>query len=177
MPLPKIEFIAPEIRAAITQLQTYMPGQVEQLNDEGYAQIIAPATFHFGGQDMLNAYEFPQIEVAAVAGDTGNFGIARTEVDHDPKMNIAVWQIGDIGDIPTLYEQTLGMIRCVIECMVPPGAFGAEVEIAQEAGISWRADVIPHDPTATTPDKGRDFQKWLGSGLIQFKLEKVEHFT
>jgi hypothetical protein len=65
----------------------------------------------------------------------------------------------------------------VIECLVPTGAFGAGVELAQDLGVAWRVDVLPYDPTAATPAEGRDFQKWLGSGLVQFRLEPIEHFS
>lgn len=179
MALPTIDFAAPLIRSAIAQLQAAMPGQVALFNAEAANQvdIVAPATYHFGGQDMLNAYAFPQVEVAAVMGDTGQFGINRTEVDHDPRVNVAVWLNGDVGEIPALYEQTLGMVRCVIECLVPRGAFGPEVDIAQQGGVSWRVDVLPFDPTATSPQDGRDFQRWLGSGLVQFRLETIEQLT
>lgn len=179
MPLPKISFVAPIIRSATAQLETYMPGQVTLFNAEpaNQVEIVEPQTYHFGGQDMLSAFAFPQCEIAAVTGDTGEWAIARSEADHDPRVNVALWIEGAEGDIPTLYEQTLGLVRCVIECLNPVGAFGPGVEIAQRQGISWRIDVVPHDPTARTPSEGRTFQKWLGSGIVQFRLETVEHFT
>lgn len=179
MALPTIEFVAPEIRAAILQLQTYMPGQAAAFNADARnsIDIEAPATYHFGGQDLLNAYAFPQVEVAAVTGDTGEFAIGRTRADHDPRVNVAIWLQGSEGDIPHLYEQTVGMVKCVIECLAPVGAFGPGIEISNQGGIVWRIDVLPNDPTATSPNEGRDFQKWLGSGLVQFHLEAVEHFT
>jgi hypothetical protein len=181
MALPKIQFVGPIIRAAIAALQTNMPGQVAVFNAEpaNTVDLDAPATYHFGGQDLLAAYPFPQIEVAAVTGDTGNWAIGRSEVDHNPRVNVAVWIDGADGggDIPVLYEKAAGYVRCVIECLSPTGAFGAGVELAQEQAIAWRIDPVPFDPTSSTPAQGRDFQKWLGSGLVQFRLEDVEHFT
>jgi len=180
MALPKIGGEAPIIRAAMAQLQTYMAGQVALFNAEpanAQVQIVAPASYWFGGQVLLSGYAFPQIEVAAVTGDTGAWAIGRSEVDHDPRVNVAIWVQGDIGDAPKLYEQTLGLKRCVIECLAPTGAFGPGVEIAQAGGISWRMDGIPIDPTAASPAQGRDFQLWRGSALVQFHLEDVEHFS
>lgn len=179
MPLPSIDFAAPLIRAATASLQTAMAGQVAAFNAEpaNTVELAEPGTYHFGGQDLLAAFAFPQVEIAVVSGLTGAFAIGRREVDHDPRLNVAIWLDGEQGEIPTLYEKTLGLTRCVIECLVPPGAFGPGVEIAQQNGITWRIDVIPFDPTASTPAEGRNFQKWLGSGLIQFQLELVEHFT
>lgn len=181
MALPTIAFVAPLIRAAETRLQRYMPGQVAAFNAElaNTVELDAPATYHFGGNDLLAAFAFPQIEIAAVTGDTGNWAIARTEVDHNPRVNVAVWIDGADGggDIPTLYEKTAGLVRCVIECLAADGAFGAGIELAQEQAIAWRIDTVPFDPTASTPAEGRTFQKWLGSGLVQFRLEDVEHFT
>src|SRR4051794_36271159 len=99
-PLPSIQFAAPLIRAATKQLQTYMGDQVAAFNAEpaNTVEIDVPQTYHFGGQDLLAAFAYPQIEVGAVAGDTGNFAVNRDEVDHDPVVNIAVWIEGDVGD-------------------------------------------------------------------------------
>lgn len=177
--LPKIGFVAPVVRAAMAQLQTYMPLQVAQFNAEAGNEVTldAPQTIHFGGEDLLNAYAYPQIEVGVPAGDFGKWSIDRAAADHDERLNIAIWLEGAEGDIPSLYEQTLGMLRCVIECLAPANACGPGVEIAQQKGVSWRADVVPNDPTAFGPHQGRAFQKWLGSGLIQIRLEDVESFT
>jgi hypothetical protein len=179
MALPTIDFVAPLIRAATATLQRDMPGQVAAFNAEqaNTVQIEAPATYHFGAQVLLSAYAFPQCEIAAVAGDTGNFAVGRSEVDHDPRVNVALWVQGDKGDAPELYEQTLGLARCAIECLTPAGAFGPEVEIADGQGIAYRIDGIPFDLTANTPAQGRDFSTWLGSALLQFHLLTVEHFT
>lgn len=179
MALPSIKFAAPIIRAGITTLEAQMPGQVAAFNAEpaNTVELDEPQTYHFGGQDLLVSYAYPQIEVGATSGDTGNWAINRSEVDHDVTMNVAVWIQGEIGDVPDLYERVLGTCRCVIECLSPNNAFGPGIEIRQQKGISWRCDVIPWDPTHNSPAQGRDFQKWMGSGLIVFRLEDVEHFT
>lgn len=181
MAVPSIDFVAPLLRAGIATLQRQMPDQVAAFRAEpaNQVEVDPPATYHFGGQDLLAAFPFPQVEVAAVAGDTGNWAIQRVSADHDPRVNVAVWVDGADGggDVPTLYEQTLGLARCVIECLAPVGAFGAGVELAQQGGISWRIDVVPFDPTSSTPMDGRSFQKWLGSALIQFHLETIEQFS
>lgn len=179
MALPQIKFVAPIIRAGIAQMQAHMADQVAAFNAEPANQValVAPATYHFGGNDLLTAFAFPQVEVAAVTGDTGQWAIGHAEVDHNPRVNIALWLEGDQGEIPALYEQTTGLVRCIIECLSPAGAFGPGVQLAEEQAITWRVDVIPNDPTANSPEQGRDFQKWLGSGLIQFRLEDVEQFA
>jgi hypothetical protein len=173
-----IKFAAPLVRAATATLQAEMAAQVAAFNAEpaNTVEIEEPATYHFGGQALLNAYAFPQCEVAAVSGKLGNFAIARATADHDLTVNAALWVQGEEGDIPTLYEQTLGLVRCAIECLTPTGAFGPGVELAQDLGVSWRCDVVPYDPTASSPAAGRSFQHWLGSGLIQFRVEPIETF-
>ncbi len=179
--LPKIAFVGPLVRAAIATLSAQMPGQVAAFNAEpaNTVVLVAPATFHFGGNDLLSAFAFPQCEVAAVTGDLGNFTIARATADHDVRCNVSLWIDGADGggDIPTLYEQAAGLARCAIECLTPTGAFGVGVEIANDHGVSWRIDVVPFDPTAQTPSSGRNFQRWLGSALLQFRVEPIEAFS
>ena len=177
MPLPKIAFVAPLIRAGLATLQASMPEQVALFNAEGNAQIVTPATMHFGGTDLLSAFEFPQLELAGVAGDSGPFSIDRTEFDHDPRLTCGIWVQGAKGEIPELYEQVLGLVRCAIECLAPRNAFGPGVELSQAGGISYRIDVVPQDLTAAQPSAGRDFQNWLGSGMISFHLETVERLS
>jgi hypothetical protein len=174
-----IKFAAPLVRAAIATLQAGMAAQVAAFNAEAanLVDVAVPATYHFGGQALLNAYSFPQCEVAAVTGKLGNFPIRQATADHDMQVNVALWVKGDVGDIPTLYEQTLGLTRCAIECLAQPDAFGPSITLAKDLGISWRCDVIPFDPTAHTPAEGRDFQSWLGSGLMQFRCEPIELFV
>lgn len=174
-----IKFAAPLVRAATATLQAGMPAQVAAFNAEvaNLVDIAVPATYHFGGQALLAAYAFPQCEVAAVSGKLGNFTHRQATADHDLMVNVALWVQGDEGDIPTLYEKTLGLVRCAIECLTPDGAFGPGVVLAKDLGISWRCDVVPYDPTASSPAQGRSFQSWLGSGLIQFRVEPVELFT
>lgn len=179
MALPAIGFTAPIISAAIATLKASMPGQVDQFNADpaSTVELPEPQSFHRGGQDLLSAFAFPQIEVASVSGTLGPFAIGRAEADHDPRVNVAIWLDAEQGEIPDLYDKIQGLTRCVIECLVPTGAFGGGVQIVEQGGVSWRTDVVPYDPTASSPAEGRSFQKWLGSGLIQFALETVERFT
>lgn len=178
MALPAIAFTSPIITAAIATLQAHMPGQVAQFNADpaSTVELLEPQTYHRGGQDLLSAYPFPQIEVASVTGTMGPFAIGRLEADHDPRVNVAIWLDGAQGEIPDLYDKIQGLTRCAIECLVPTGAFGGGVQIVEQGGVTWRTDVVPFDPTSSSPQDGRNFQKWMGSGLIQFALELVEHF-
>lgn len=178
MTLPSIAFTPPIVTAAIASMKANMASQVAVFNADpaSTVELLEPQTYHRGGQDILSAYPFPQVEVASVAGTLGPFAIGRAEGDHDPRVNVAIWLDGELGEIPDLYDKIQGLTRCVIECLVPNGAFGAGVQIVEAGGISWRTDVVPFDPTSSTPAEGRTFQKWLGSGLLQFQLQLVEHF-
>lgn len=173
MALPTIDFAAPLIRKAITTLQERMPGQVAAFNTEpGQAvQLAAPATYHFGGNDLLSAFEWPQVEVAAVDGRFGALSLGHVEADHSLKLNVVVWLEGDKGEFSELYEQSLGLARCVIESLTPLKSFGDEVYVPN-GGIYWRADAVPYDLT----DDGRDFRRWRTPVLIQFSLELTEAF-
>lgn len=170
---PAISFAAPFIRAALATLAADMPAQVDQFNLEGNVQIEAPASYHFGGTDLLVANAWPQIEVSGVEGRLTGFSLGRVDADHDPTCNVAIWMQGDKGDFSELYEQSIGLARCAIECLVPPGAFGPGVQISQTGGVFWRADALPADPTAD----GRSFAKWQTPVFLQFQLETVELFA
>jgi hypothetical protein len=175
MALPTIDFAGPVIRAAIASLQAGMPGQVAAFNAEpaNLAALEAPTVYHFGGQDVLDAFPFPQVEVFTPSGRTGNWAVQRVEVDHDLRLNVVVWTEGDTGEIPDLAEKALGYARCVIECLAPPDACGPRVELAQENAVVWQIDVIPGDPTAD----GREFRRWRAPAFIQLGLETVERFA
>lgn len=168
-----ITFVAPIIRATLATLADGMPAQIAAFNAQpaNAVQLTEPQTYVFGAVALMIAEPFPIIECAAVSGDIGNFTVARATGDHDLRLNCAVWTQSTSGDVPLLYEETLGLMRCVIEVLTPTGAFGAGVEIAQDVGISWRSDVVPADLTAQKPADGRPLEGWLGSGLIQFRVE------
>jgi hypothetical protein len=172
--LPPIKFAAPYIRAAIATLEGQMPEQVAQFNEqeENLVEIEAPATYHFGGTDLLSAFPWPQVEVAAIDGRFGAASYNYSERDYDPTINVVVWLEGVSGEIPELYEKALGIARCVIECLRPKDAFGPETELAEDGAIYWRGDVIPADPT----DDNREFRRWRTPVFVQFRLEVVENF-
>lgn len=173
-PHPPIKFAAPYIRAAIATLQGQMPDQVAQYNAqvENESDIETPATYHFGGTDLLSAFAWPQVEVAAIDGRFGTASYDYSERDYDPTINVVVWLEGVSGEIPVLYEQALGIARCVIECLRVKDAFGPETELAADGAIYWRGDVIPTDPT----DDNREFRRWRTPVFVQFKLSLVEKF-
>lgn len=175
--MPKIQFVAPDIRAAIASLKAGLPAQVALYNAEpaNTLDLVAPAdeAIYFGGNDALAAVGFPAIEVAAMEGRFGNFTVNRLEADHDPTINVVVWQEGTTGDIPTMYELALGYARVVIEVLMRDDAFGPGAEIAQQAGIYWRCDVIPVEPTSET----REFRIWRLPMFLRFTIEKVERYA
>ena len=170
----EIAFVAPIIRAAIASLQAGLPARIAAFNAESANQVdlAAPVAYHFGGNDVLSTAGFPQVEIAAAQGALGAWTIGRSEVDHDPVVNAVVWQEALTGQIPPAYEAALGYVRCLLEVLRAPNAFGAGVEIAQEQGVFWRVDVIPFEMT----DEQREFRKWRVPALVVFRLETVEKF-
>lgn len=176
--MPGIGFVAPVIRAAIATLQADLAARIAAFNLAAANQVdlASPAVdaYHFGGTDVLTATTFPQIEVGSPQGQFGAWSIDRIEVDHDPVVNVSVWQEGvGAGNVPLAYEASLGYTQCVIETLAPKNAFGPDVEIAQAGGVYWRIDVLPDDPTS----EPRDFRVWRVPALIVFRLELVERFV
>ncbi len=166
---------APLIRKAIASLQAGLPAQIAVFNAEAANQVdlLEPAVIHFGGTDSLSANAFPQLEVAAMDGLTGAFDLDRTEFDHDVAVNVVAWQECLTGEVSQAYEMALGYRRAVCEVLLVKDAFGAEVEVAQEGGLTWRIDVLPFEPT----DDGREFRKWRVPTFLRFRLETVERFS
>ncbi len=170
--MTEITFVAPIIRATIASLQANLPARITAFNAEGNVQLTAPIAYHFGGNDVLSAEGFPQVEVAASQGSFGAWTIGRSEVDHDPIIQVVVWQEALTGEIPPAYEAALGFVRCVLEVLREPNAMGAGVEIAQEQGVFWRVDLLPFEMT----DTEREFRKWRVPALITIRVETVEKF-
>ncbi len=178
MALPSIGFVAPIVRAAIVSLKADLPGQIVLFNAEAAntVDLTAPATasYHFGATDTHSAFTFPQVEVAAVQGQTGQFAVGRVEVDHDVAVNVICWLEGLTGEVAPVYEQLLGMARVVIEVLSRPDAFGPEVELSNETGIFWRvSEAIPLDGD----DPNREILKWRVPVFLQFRVETVERFV
>lgn len=173
--MTSILFAAPLIRAALATLQASLPAQITAFNLEAAntVTLVAPAEYVFGAADPLILAAGPIIEVASVQGRTGASGIDRAEFDHDPRVTVCIWHEGDRGELSATYEMSLGLARCVIETLVADGAFGSEVEVAQDGGIEWRTDAIPADPT----DDAREFKKWRCPVLLVFRLETVERLA
>lgn len=176
MAVPAIQFVGPEIRAALATLEAGFPGQVAVFNAEAGHQVSleAPRTYHFGIADDHAAHPFPQVEVAAVEGRFGEWTVDRVHADHDPVVNVVIWLQGVTGLIAPIYEQLLGMARCTIELLADPGAWGPEIEIANENGVYWRvSETIPLEMDEAT----REVKKWLAPAFLQFRLEKIERRT
>lgn len=172
----EIVFVAPIIRATIASLQAGLAARVAAFNAETANQvdIVTPdsASYFFGGNDVLSAGAFPAVEVAASQGTLGSWTIGQGEVDHDPVVNVVVWQEALTGQIPPVYEAALGYVRCCLEVLRVPNAFGNGVSITQEQGVFWRVDLLPYEMT----DSEREFRKWRVPALITFRLEAVEKF-
>lgn len=176
MPLPSINIGAVEIRAALASLEAGMPDQVAAFNAEAAntVDLEAPQTYKFGIIDAHAAHAFPQVEVAVVEGSFGEWGVERTEADHDPRLNVVIWLQGTTGETSVEYEKALGLIRCAIEVLADKDAFGPDAEIANENGIYWRlSELIPLE----MDDVNREVRKWLVPGFIQFRLESVVRFV
>jgi hypothetical protein len=171
---PPITFAAPIVRAALATLEAGMPAQVVQFNAEpaNTIDLEVPQTYHFGGQDILSAYAFPQVEVAVVDGQLSGWSLGQVDADHGPTCNVVAWLEGEKGEIPELYEQALGLGRCVIECLAQPGAFGANAIPSRTRPAYWRVDTIPADPTSD----GREFRRWRTPFFAQFPLDALERF-
>ncbi len=172
----EITFVAPIIRATIASLQAGMPARIAAFNAEPAntvdLEVPLDGSYYFGGNDVLSASAFPAVEVAAGQGTFGGWTVGRTEVDHDPIVNVVLWQEAGSGLIPPVYEAALGYARCVIETLRQPNAMGDGVEIAQDAGVFWRIDTLPYDMT----DDQRTFRKWRVPALVMLRLETVEKF-
>lgn len=168
----KIPFAAPIARAALATLQANLPAHIAAFNaeSENTIDLVEPVAYVFGADDPLGGAGFPVVEAAAMEGRTGQWSVDRTEFDHDAVVNVVVWHEGDRGELSPTYEMSLGLARCVVECLAPTGAFGDGVEISQDGGVYWRADVLPADPT----DDARSFLKWRVPVFVGFKLETVE---
>lgn len=190
MPLPTIQFAAPIIRAALATLRANLPGQVALFNAEpaNTVDLAAPAdnggalgdlgvAYVFGAADPLTAYGFPLIEVAVMEGRSGNASIDFMEFDHNPRVNVVCWHEGDRGELATTYEMSLGLARCVIECLIDDDAFGPGLVIRGDdqegGGIFWRADALPADIASDE----REFKKWQVPVFLQFEVEAVERRT
>lgn len=177
MPAPPITFAAPLIRAALQSLEANLPGQIAQFNAQpaNMVELEVPRAYVFAADDPLGTTGpgFPVVEVAAMEGRTGRWAVDRTEVDHDAVVNVTVWHEGDRGELSPAYEMSLGLARCVIEVLRVPGAFGPQVEVANENGLFWRADALPADFTSDQ----REFRKWQIPVFLQFRLEAVERFV
>lgn len=170
-----ISFAAPLIRTAIQTLQDGLPAQIAAFNAEGdnTVSLVEPAEYVFGAADPLVIGTGPVVEVAAVQGSTGRFDLDRGEFDHDPRVTVCIWHEGEAGDLSRTYEASLGLARCVLETLVVAGAFGDEVEVANEGGVEWRTDAIGVDPT----DDAREFRRWRVPVLLVFRLESVERLA
>jgi hypothetical protein len=164
------------IRAAIAALQAGYPAKVAAFNSDpaNLVDIDTPQTFHFGGQDMLVSFPFPQVEVAVIDGSIGPFAQENTDSDHYPQANVVIWLEGKSGEIPTLLEQAYGLGFAAKDILVVPRAFGDGVEIQNRAGaVYWMQDVIPADPTDDELRSGR-FKRWRTPFFLRFQLDLVD---
>jgi hypothetical protein len=167
-------FAAPLIRTTITRLQADLDDAIAAFNaqPENTVDLVMPVQFAFGAADPLILVAGPVVEVSVPSGTSGDYDIGNSEFDHDLRLNVCVWHEGDRGELPTTYEMSLGLARCIVEVLTQDAAMGAEVDIAGQNGWRWRADVIPEDPS----DDGREFRKWRVPVLVEFTLETVERF-
>lgn len=189
----KLEWVAPIIRTALATLEDKLPDQIAAYNaeSENLIDLVVPAAsftgyvsgggYVFGADDPLGVNGFPVIEAAITSGSGGpasvGLGGEGSEFDHLPTLNVVVWHEGDRGELPTTYEMSLGLARCVMECLLPNGALGGNVSPTIDAqsgrlAFNWRSEAIPADPT----DDNREFRKWRVPVFIQLGLEHIDQF-
>ncbi len=173
--MPTLTGDAPILRAALATLQTQLPDRIAVFNGESANTVdLEPVqTFHFGPTDQLASFPFSQVEVMAAQGSTGEFSVDRVEFDSDLAVDVVLWQERTDGEVQAGYEAALGYKRCLLETLIPTGAFGQEAELAQSNGVVWRIDMLPFEPTA----EGRQIRKWRIPVLCRFRLETVDRFV
>jgi hypothetical protein len=179
----KIGFVMPLLRAAKATLDAGLADQLAAFNaeSENTVDLDDPVKIIIGADDPLGVDGFPVVELAATQGAGGGasvgLGEAGSEFDSFPVLTVVVWNEGDQGELPPTYERSLGMARCVLECLLPAGALGGDASpVVDENGrlaMFWRTDAIPADPT----DDGREFRKWRVPCLVQLTCQQIDHFT
>lgn len=178
----KITFASPVVKAALATLQAGLPAQIAVFNAESQntVDLTTPVAYVYGADDPLGVAGFPVVEVAAATG-TGHgssvsLGTVGSDFDHQIQLTVVCWHEGDRGELPTTYEMSLGMARCIIELLLVDGALGATAKVAEDATgplFTWRTDALPADLTSDA----REFTKWRVPVFIQFAVMAVETFA
>lgn len=184
--MAKIDFGAPIIRAALASLEADFAAHVAAFNaeTENLVDLVVPiasvAGYGSGGGYVFGAepelVNFPLVEAAIIAGTMGPFSTGSAGVgdsDHTPRLQITLWQMGETGEVPALYEASLGYARCVIEILSEDGKLGPTAEVA-----GGRADAISYqalEPIVANPEQeNRQFRKWRVPIVVSFVVEAVE---
>lgn len=168
-----LSHVAPTIRATIASLKAGVEDRIEIFNDEevNEVELTVPAdeSYIFGGDDQLESYSFPAIEVYQSQGEIGLADLGRGVYDLHDRLVVTVWCEGVSGEVPEVYEKILGYGRCILEVLLQPDAFGSGVEIANEdSAVQWSYVTIPIDPA-----EDRSFDKFRTAGVFSFALEDV----
>lgn len=179
MPVKRIAFVAPIIRAAMARLQDDLATAIANFNGEAAntVDLTLPTEIIFGAK-AIHAAGYPYIEVAALSGQIGTFAIGEadqaSEADSDPRVQVIVWVEGSSGEVPELYEAALGYARVVIEILSQDDAFGSENEIANEPdAITWRVDPV----IGEIDEETREVRRWKLPASVSFAVETVERWT
>lgn len=179
-----LTFVSPIVNDTIATLQANLPAQITAFNATPGAPVQLPTTIVYvpWAQDPLGTEGFPVIEAACDQGTSGAFDIDNDHPEwaHAAILKVTVWHEGDRGEVASTCEISVGLAKCVLECLLPYGAMGAGVQIADPRdpdgggrGIFWQLRGLPADLAAD----GRDFKKWRVPVTLQFHLITIERLA
>jgi hypothetical protein len=163
----------PTLRATRDGLQNRLPGLIIAYNAETENTIDLdlpdPARYFIPAEDPLGGGGgFPVVELFIGRGSIGVRDVHNQKADVDDRLTVCLWQERDRGELAELYEVIAGYGRVLLEALLQDGAFGVDVEVANdEDSVTYDYSIVPDDP------ENRDFQKWRTAVVISFRLEDV----
>lgn len=173
--MARIAFVAPIVRAALASLEAAFPAHAAGFNaePENGVALADPVEYVFGASDPKTVY--PSVEAFILEGSIGPFSLGDAGVgdaDHDPRLTVIVWILGETGESSTVYEQALGYARCVIEILAEDGKLGPDAEVsAGDDAIDYR--ILP---AVQLEDDAREIPRWKVPVVVRFRVEAVERW-
>jgi hypothetical protein len=166
-----VKHIFPTIRAVKASLEQGLPARIAAFNaePENGVQLIVPAAYYEGAEDLLEAGGFPAVEIWIPAGRMGPFAIGNADANVDDRVVVSITAWGDTGEARDLYETLAGYGRCAIEVLVEPDAFGPDIDISNVPGaVTYDYGIVPADALQT-----KAVSKWRGNAALTFLVEDV----